>query len=87
MEDGQRKLVLQGLVAAVLLWAATSHAQPATATGTMTVNGKTFALRHVYASAQPGYFDKKSDDIRVLFTDVLRGALGSGVIRRRGRSS
>ena len=71
MEDGRRKLVVQGLVAAVVvLWAATASAQPGTVTGTMTVNGKPFALRHVYASAQPAFFDKKSEDVRVLFTDV-----------------
>ena len=71
MEDRQGKLVVQGLAAAIVFCiAATAYAQPGTATGTMTVNGKAFALRHAYASAQPGFFDKKSEDVRVLLTDV-----------------
>ena len=70
MEDRQGKLVLQGLAAAAVLWAATAHAQPGTATGTMTVNGTPYALRHVYASTQQGFFDKTSEDVRVLLTDV-----------------
>ena len=70
MEDGQRKLVLQGLAAAAVLWAGTASAQPGTATGTMTVNGRQFALRHAYASVQPGFFDEKAEDVRVLLSDI-----------------
>lgn len=73
MEDGQGKLVVQVLTTAVLvlLVAGTpASAQPATVTGTMTVNGREYPLRHVYASAQPGFFDKTSEDVRVLLTDV-----------------
>lgn len=69
MEDRQGKLVLKGL-AAVFLWAATAHAQTGTATGQMTVNGRSFPLRHAYASVQEGFFDKKSEDVRVLLADI-----------------
>jgi hypothetical protein len=58
------------MVAVAVLWAATALAQPGTVTGTMTVNGTSFPLRYVYATAQPGFFDKKSEDVRVLLTDV-----------------
>ena len=70
MEDGQRKLVVQGLAAAVVLWATAASAQPGTVTGTMTVNGKPFALRHAYASVHPGLLDEKTEDVRVLLSDV-----------------
>jgi hypothetical protein len=70
VEVGQGKLVKQVLAAAGLLWATTAYAQPGTASGTITVNGRAFALRHAYASVQPGAFDPKTEDIRVLLTDV-----------------
>jgi hypothetical protein len=41
-----------------------------TVTGTLTLNGATTPLSHVYASAQPGAFDKKTEDVRVLLSDV-----------------
>ena len=70
MEDGEGKLVKQIVAAIVLLWAAAAHAQPENATGAITAQGRRFALRYVYASVQPGFLDKKSEDIRVLLTDV-----------------
>jgi hypothetical protein len=70
VEDGTRKLVEQVLAAVILLWAATAHAQPENATGGMTVNGRELALRFVYASVQPGFFDKNTEDVRLLLTDV-----------------
>lgn len=39
-------------------------------TGTLTLNGATVQLTHVYAHAEPGFFDKKTEDIHVLFSDV-----------------
>jgi hypothetical protein len=39
-------------------------------TGHMVVNGKTFKLTHVYASAMPGRSDKKQVEIRVILSDV-----------------
>ena len=70
MEDGPRKLVKQVVAAIALLWASTAQAQPENANGAIVVNGRTFALRYAYASAQPGSFDKNSVDVRVLLTDV-----------------
>ena len=55
---------------AALLWAATAYAQVENATGGITAKGRRFALRYAYASVQPGFFDKKTEDIRVLLTDV-----------------
>ena len=74
MEARQRKLVVLFLAAVALL--STNLVQSAlggpdgTATGTLTLNGATVDLRHAYASAQPGFFDKKTEDIRVLLSDV-----------------
>ena len=70
MEDGQRKLVKQVVATIVLLWATAAHAQPENATGGITAKGRRFALRYAYASVQPGFFDKKSEDIKLLLTDV-----------------
>ena len=70
VEDGEGKLVKQIVAATVLLWAATAHAQPENATGAIMAQGRRFALRYAYASVQSGFFDKKSEDIRVLLTDV-----------------
>lgn len=41
-----------------------------TATGRLTLNGKSVPLAHAYASAQPGFFDKNKDDIHVLLSSV-----------------
>ena len=70
MEDGEGKLVKQVVATIVLLWAATAHAQTENAIGGITAKGRRFALRYAYASVQPGFFDKKTEDIRVLLTDV-----------------
>ncbi len=45
-------------------------ADPGTVTGKMVVNGKTFKLTHVYATAMPGRSDKKKIEIRVILSDV-----------------
>ena len=70
MEDGARKLVKQVVAATALVWATAAHAQSANATGGIKVNGRQFALHYAYASVQPGFFDKNTEDIRVLLTDV-----------------
>lgn len=44
--------------------------QEGTVSGTLTLNGRTVALAHVYASAGPGFFDKTTEDIRVLLSDA-----------------
>lgn len=69
MESRKRELVL--LAALFLLSAHTRPAPEAgTAAGTLTLNGTRFALMHAYASAQPGFFDKTTEDVRVLLSDV-----------------
>ena len=68
MENRTRKLVQQ--VLAAVLCADAVLAQAGTASGSLTINGEQIALRHAYASAQKGFFDAKSEDIRVLLTDV-----------------
>lgn len=40
-----------------------------TAKGTMTVNGKTIELTHVYAIAQPNTFHKEKEEVRVILSD------------------
>jgi hypothetical protein len=44
--------------------------QEGTVTGTLTLNGVPVAMAHVYASAQPGFFDKSTEDVHVLFSDA-----------------
>jgi len=41
-----------------------------TASGTITVNGRTTKLAHAYARAVPGFFDKTKEDVVVILTDV-----------------
>jgi hypothetical protein len=53
---------------------AVSAAEPGKVTGQMMVNGKTFKLTHVYASARPGSRDKKQVEIRVILSDVAISA-------------
>jgi hypothetical protein len=43
---------------------------PGTATGRLTLNGKSITLAHAYASAQPGFFDKTKEDIHILLSNV-----------------
>jgi hypothetical protein len=45
-------------------------ADDGTASGTITVNGKTTKLSHAYARAVPGFFDKTKEDVVVILTDV-----------------
>ena len=67
MEGWQGKLV-RGSLAALLVAASpfAATAQDGPATGTLTLNGETVALKYAYASAERGFFDKSSEDIRVL---------------------
>jgi hypothetical protein len=48
----------------------TAMADDGKADGKLIVDGKPVKLAYAYASAQPGFFDKKTEDIRVLLTDV-----------------
>ncbi len=75
MEGRQGELVLVGVAAAFIgsLLASTAsfaHAQDGTASGRLTVNAVTVPLAHAYANAQPGFFNKKTEDVRVLLSDV-----------------
>ena len=47
-----------------------ARADGGAASGTITVNGKTTALKHAYARAVPGFFDKAKEDVEVILTDV-----------------
>ena len=50
VEGGQGKLVVRKVIlaaAAITLWTATAQAQPGTATGAVTVNGRPYKLRCV----------------------------------------
>ena len=57
-------------MAAVLGTAASLGAQDSHVIGALTINGVRTPLAFVYASARPGFFDKSSDDIRILLSDV-----------------
>ena len=48
------------------------HADPAdgTASGTLTVNGKTTKVAYAYARSVPGFFDKNTKDTKVIVSDV-----------------
>jgi hypothetical protein len=62
------------MAVALALWLLAASPQAAgqegTVSGTLTLNGRTVRLSHVYASPQPGFFDKTTEDIRVLLSDV-----------------
>jgi hypothetical protein len=60
------------LIALVALLALAPQAagQEGTVTGTLTISGVPVAIAHVYATAQPGFFDKKTEDVHVLLSDV-----------------
>jgi hypothetical protein len=49
-----------------------SNAEPAdgTASGTLTVNGKTTQVAYAYARSVPGFFDKATRDTQVIVSDV-----------------
>ena len=49
-------------------------AEMGTVAGKMMINGKTYKLTHVYASARPGRRDKNQVEIRVILSDVALSA-------------
>jgi len=67
-----RRCAAVPLAAALLLAALPSlvRGQDGTASGTLTLDEVTVPLTHAYASAQPGFFDKTTEDVRVLLSDV-----------------
>ena len=54
------------------LAATAGNADPAdgTASGTLTVNGKTTQVAYAYARSVPGFFDKSTQDTQVIVSDV-----------------
>jgi hypothetical protein len=58
------------LVALLVLTAAQRAGQEGTISGTLRLNGVATAVTHVYASVAPGFFDKATEDVHVLFSDV-----------------
>jgi hypothetical protein len=72
VETRQRKLEVF-LVAVIALGPVPvcGAVQEDSAAGRLTLNGTTVQLTHAYASAQPGFFDKSQEDIRVLLSDVI----------------
>jgi hypothetical protein len=58
------------VLALLALLAPQAAGQEGNVTGTLTFGGVPVALRHVYATAQPGFFDKQKEDVHVLLSDV-----------------
>ncbi len=77
MEARHRELVVRLLArvlpAAFLLCAAAAPtaAQDGVARGTLLIGDERIELRHAYAVAQPGFFDKSREDVRVVISDVV----------------
>ena len=60
-----------GLLGALVLALAPQAAgREGTVTGALSLNGAPVTISHVYASAQPGFFDTKTEDVHLLFSDV-----------------
>jgi hypothetical protein len=70
VESRQGKLQSFLQLALVGLLAGAAHAQDAPASGTLTINGSRVALKYAYASAEPAFFDKNGEDIRIRLSDV-----------------
>ena len=64
------RTTLAALASFGLLAAPAARAADGTASGTITVNGKTTKLSHAYARAVPGFFDKTKEDVQVILSDV-----------------
>ena len=63
-------MALIALLALLALPGPQAAGREGTVTGTLTLDGQAFAITHVYASAQPGFFDKTAEDVHVLLSDV-----------------
>ena len=60
-------LAAAGLLATLM---PAAQAAQGTASGTLTVNGKTVSVAHAYARAVPGFSDPSTTDTRVIVSDV-----------------
>jgi hypothetical protein len=58
------------LIALALALPPQAAGREGTVTGALSLNGVPVTISHVWATAQPGFFDKKTEDIRLLFSDV-----------------
>jgi hypothetical protein len=70
LEARQGKLVLGPLT--LVLVAAIPLAATGEASGSLTMNGETVALKYAYATARSGFFEKSAEDAQVLLSDVPR---------------
>lgn len=64
-----RSMLFMAIVC-LLVMSSMAAAADGKADGTLTVAGKPVKLAYAYASTQPGFFDKKTEDTVVLLTDV-----------------
>ncbi|HTS01151.1 MAG TPA: hypothetical protein VMN04_01390 [Thermoanaerobaculia bacterium] len=64
------RTTLAALAALALLAPPSARAADGTASGTITVNGKTTKLSYAYARAVKGFFDKTKEDVEVVLSDV-----------------
>jgi len=62
--------VVGGIFFAHLLGAVSYTPEEGKAEGQLIVNGEASKLQHVYALAQPGFFDKTKEDILVIVTNI-----------------
>jgi hypothetical protein len=70
VEVEQGELDVRPLVALALALPPQAAGREGTVTGTLSLNGVPVAISHVYAAAQPGFFDRNAEDVRLLFSDV-----------------
>jgi hypothetical protein len=63
-------LLCAALASATLASATLASAAPGTATGKLTIQGKTFDLKHAYANEVPDGFDKSKNAVQVLLTSA-----------------
>jgi len=59
-----------GVLAVCVAATAVASAQTESASGTLILNGTPTPLRFAYAAAKPGFFDKGTEDIQILLSDV-----------------
>jgi hypothetical protein len=64
-----RGILFMGLIG-LMAMSSMAMAADGKADGKLIVDGKPVNLAYAYASAQPGFFDKNTEDIRLLLTDV-----------------
>jgi len=57
-------------VLTLVVFLAQAAGREGTVTGALTLDGETTPLRHVYASVEAGFFDRNTEDVHILFSDV-----------------